>query len=1034
MTVPLGSLLVPGLLVVLGFALVVVGGSAWARAKTGAEEAGGPDGIHLGLVGHLFLLFVATQPALAVPPWPLLGILLVLDLALAAAAFATGVGALLAVALVLSQVVLLVLVGGGPGGAVADGGRRLGARRRRPRPPRAGPRAARRRRGARRSASAVAQGAAAALLLGQARRRSSAGVRDGRPGLALLVAAHLLLAGALLVVATLEGWHGLPVVSVGPLVPRRPPLGRLGRRRGRTAPFPASSSPGLLWLLFLALPPLAARRAPAARAPWVAAVLASAAFFFLGRASFAEAGWDGFVGVLPVGIAAALALLLVALLRVEAPAARDLGRLALVAGAALAFVTVAIPLQLDKEWITIGWALEAAALAWLFTRIPHRGLLLASAGLSAVVFARLVLNEAVLSYHARSATPILNWYLYTYLVAAAALFLAARFLRGTADELAGGRLRASSVQVTLGTVLLFALVNIEIADWFATGPTVTFSLARRDLARAGPRLHARLGRLRRRAPRRRHRGKEPRRADRGARPPRRDGPEGVPPRPRRASAASTASPRSSASRSPSPSSPSRSRSSSSRPGRRNDAAPPPRPPRAPRRRPPRRGGGGRPPRRRAAFRFTRAVTPGARRPEPPRRRRAAPRGLRAPARGAALLSDLRLVAADGREVPYLLVAPPRKEPEWVRASLLPIPATKSASGFEADLGALRRIDRLRVAGLPAPFLKRLRLEGSGDRARWTVLVGRGNPLRPSRGGARPDRGRLPRGRAPLPAARLERRAERPRAASAAGRGPPRRHRAAAPEPLREAVPFERRASEPGRSRFRLKLPAAGLPIAAIEVGVASGNVLRDARVLESRLSGGRLVPFELGAATLRRAERDDAAAAEMTIRLALPRPRPSWSSSSRTPGTRPSTSRPSRRSSRGSLDLLREPRRGAARRRASARPGSPAPATTSRRCARPSTRGAGPAPASATWGDRQPGGRRRGPGADGRRRSLGGGARPRRLPRLAPDPARPGRPDRPPPRRRGPRRRAPASPTCGSPRPTAGRCRTSSRRSASRSS
>ncbi len=93
--------------------------------------------------------------------------------------------------------------------------------------------------------------------------------------------------------------------------------------------------------------------------------------------------------------------------------------------------------------------------------------------------------------------------------------------------------------------------------------------------------------------------------------------------------------------------------------------------------------------------------------------------------GPGLLSDLRLVSADGREVPYLLVAPPRKEPEWARASLLPIPATKSASGFEADLGALRRIDRLRVSGVPAPFLKRLRLEGSGDRVRWTVLVAEG---------------------------------------------------------------------------------------------------------------------------------------------------------------------------------------------------------------------------------------------------------------------------------------------------------------------
>lgn len=237
--------------------------------------------------------------------------------------------------------------------------------------------------------------------------------------------------------------------------------------------------------------------------------------------------------------------------------------------------------------------------------------------------------------------------------------------------------------------------------------------------------------------------------------------------------------------------------------------------------------------------------------------------------GPGLLSDLRLVAADGSEVPYLLVAPPRKEPEWLRASLLPIPATKSASGFEADLGALRRIDRLRVSGVPAPFLKRLRLEGSGDRVRWTVLVAEGTLFDlPEEGLARTEAAfpegehRFLRlawndaksGRVPLPA-KVE--------ARLAGTG-------ALAAPLRVDVPFEARASEPGKSRYRIRFPAAGIPVSAIEVGVASGNVLREAKVLESRLSGGRLVPFELGAATLRRAEREDGAADEMTIRLSPP--------------------------------------------------------------------------------------------------------------------------------------------------------------------
>ena len=78
------------------------------------------------------------------------------------------------------------------------------------------------------------------------------------------------------------------------------------------------------------------------------------------------AGWGQAIGILPVAQALLMALLLMRLLKIEPAEERSLGRLALVAGAALAFITVAIPLQLEKEWITIGWALEGAALAWLY--------------------------------------------------------------------------------------------------------------------------------------------------------------------------------------------------------------------------------------------------------------------------------------------------------------------------------------------------------------------------------------------------------------------------------------------------------------------------------------------------------------------------------------------------------------------------------------------------------------------------------------------------------------------------------------------
>jgi hypothetical protein len=85
------------------------------------------------------------------------------------------------------------------------------------------------------------------------------------------------------------------------------------------------------------------------------------------------------------------------------------------------------------------------------------------------------------------------------------------------------------------------------------------------------------------------------------------------------------------------------------------------------------------------------------------------------------------------------------------------------------------------------------------------------------------------------------------------------------------VLVERRAPEPGRSRYRLRLPAPLLPAVAVVLDVAAGHVLRDARVLESQLAGGHAVPVELGRATLRRVEKDGAAAEALRVTIARPR-------------------------------------------------------------------------------------------------------------------------------------------------------------------
>jgi uncharacterized membrane protein len=97
-----------------------------------------------------------------------------------------------------------------------------------------------------------------------------------------------------------------------------------------------------------------------------------------------------------------------------------------------------------------------------------------SAALLVTVFVRLALNPSVLSYEPRGELRILNWYLYAYLVCAAALIVAGWWLSKTEDRLLDGFPRASQLLPAGGVILLFLLLNIEIADFYATGPAIVF--------------------------------------------------------------------------------------------------------------------------------------------------------------------------------------------------------------------------------------------------------------------------------------------------------------------------------------------------------------------------------------------------------------------------------------------------------------------------------------------------------------------------------------------------------------------------------
>lgn len=211
--------------------------------------------------------------------------------------------------------------------------------------------------------------------------------------------------------------------------------------------------------------------------------------WFLGlRHVYQSAFGSSTIGVLPT-LLGALSLGILWHTRRSPALAPEVLRSALAwyAAVALGFISVAIPLQLDRQWITIGWALESAAVLVLFRRLNHAGLKWLGLGLGLLVAARLVLNPAVLAYAERGAWPFLNWLAYTYWVPALALLGGHRALRDLELE----RLRpwerqlyrtqpAGALGLGLGAiVIVFVWINLSILDAFGEGTRLTLDFSRR---------------------------------------------------------------------------------------------------------------------------------------------------------------------------------------------------------------------------------------------------------------------------------------------------------------------------------------------------------------------------------------------------------------------------------------------------------------------------------------------------------------------------------------------------------------------------
>lgn len=245
----------------------------------------------------------------------------------------------------------------------------------------------------------------------------------------------------------------------------------------------AAPTVGLTWYLsFLAIfaiyPFLFRKRFMALTGPWAIAALSSVIQFALIYHWLKTVSSYPYPGLLPAGFAAIPLVSLFAIVRSSVANERArLNQLAWFGGGALLFITLIFPIQFNRQWLTLGWALEGAALLWLYHRVVHHGLRVVGLALLVVAFARLALNPAVLEYHQRGGAPILNWYLYSYGIVMLALFVGARLVAEPRNRVLG--IDTPPLLNTLGTILAFLLLNIEIADFFSVpgSPVLTFDFS-----------------------------------------------------------------------------------------------------------------------------------------------------------------------------------------------------------------------------------------------------------------------------------------------------------------------------------------------------------------------------------------------------------------------------------------------------------------------------------------------------------------------------------------------------------------------------
>ena len=143
----------------------------------------------------------------------------------------------------------------------------------------------------------------------------------------------------------------------------------------------------------------------------------------------------------------------------------------LLIGVALSFVTLAIPIQLKSNWITIAWAVEGVAILWTGIEMSSQRLRAIAHALFGLAILKLAFWDTPWGYRA-AFTPILNKYFLSSLFVIVSLFAAAWLYQKLGERM---HIAARVFQIVLLVVALstlWFLLTTETYTYFASRATL----------------------------------------------------------------------------------------------------------------------------------------------------------------------------------------------------------------------------------------------------------------------------------------------------------------------------------------------------------------------------------------------------------------------------------------------------------------------------------------------------------------------------------------------------------------------------------